>query len=166
MTYSIYHIEGDKIGLTDNMKERMRAQGYTEWEILEEHTCIFTASERELELQRQYGYKVDTVPYWKVVKSNQCPIARAKTSASLKGIKRNFTREHQQKASRAGHLVKLEKGTYDDIGRQKRKLTFEDAEAIRVLCNNGMRHRDAAKEYGVSQRTIGCIVNFKIYKKP
>ena len=163
--YYIYYIEGQKIGVTDNMKERMRAQGFTKWEILETHTCIYEVSDREQELQRQYGLPVDTIPYWKVVKSNQCPIARAKTSAGLKGIKRNHTREHQQKASRAGHIAKLEKGTYDDIGRKKRKLTFEDAEAIRKLCNDGMKQRDAAKEYNVSQRTINCIVNYKIYKK-
>lgn len=65
MTYTIYHIPGVKIGCTANLEVRMKWQGFTEWQILEEHTDIYIASDRELELQKQYGYKVDDRPYWK-----------------------------------------------------------------------------------------------------
>ena len=61
--YFIYHIKGIKIGVSTNPKKRVENQGYTEYEILEEHTCIDTVSTRELELQKQYGYRVDTTPY-------------------------------------------------------------------------------------------------------
>ena len=40
----------------------------TVYEVLETHTDIFIASDREILLQRRYGYKVDTVPYWKTIK--------------------------------------------------------------------------------------------------
>ena len=62
-TYYIYHIPKVKIGCTTNPKRRIEEQGYSKFEILEEHTCIDTASIREQELQKEYGYKVDIAPY-------------------------------------------------------------------------------------------------------
>ena len=61
--YYIYHIKGVKIGCTGNAKRRVKEQGYTEYEVLETHTDIVTASEREIELQKEYGYEVDDTPY-------------------------------------------------------------------------------------------------------
>jgi hypothetical protein len=63
--YYIYHIKGVKIGVSEEPERRVNNQGYTDYEILEEHTCIFCVSDREQELQRHNGYKVDQVPYWK-----------------------------------------------------------------------------------------------------
>ena len=63
--YSIYHIPTIKIGCSNEVENRVKGQGYTEYEILEEHECIYTASNREIELQKEYGYKVDRIPYWK-----------------------------------------------------------------------------------------------------
>jgi hypothetical protein len=62
-TYYIYHIPGVKIGCTIDIEKRINAQKYTQWEILEEHTDIAIAGIREQELQKQYGYKVDTISY-------------------------------------------------------------------------------------------------------
>ena len=61
--YSIYHIPNVKIGCSTNPKLRVKSQGYSNFEILEEHTCIDTVSKRELELQKEYGYKVDKSTY-------------------------------------------------------------------------------------------------------
>ena len=47
MIYYIYHIPGIKIGCTNQLKKRMKVQGFTDWEILEEHTDISIASNRE-----------------------------------------------------------------------------------------------------------------------
>ncbi len=66
--YTIYHIEGIKIGCTDDIKRRIKQQGYPIYSILEEHDDIMTASNRELELQKEYGYKVDTTPYYQIIK--------------------------------------------------------------------------------------------------
>jgi len=61
--YYIYHIIGKKIGCSKNPNRRVNQQGYTEFEILEQHEDIHIASKRELELQEQYGYKKDTIDY-------------------------------------------------------------------------------------------------------
>ena len=47
----------------------MRDQGFTEWEILEEHTDIYEVSDREIQLQKDYGLTVDKVPYWQSVEN-------------------------------------------------------------------------------------------------
>jgi hypothetical protein len=61
--YYIYHIPGKKIGCTEQPKQRTSKQGFSKYEILETHTDIYKASEREIELQKQYGYAIDKVPY-------------------------------------------------------------------------------------------------------
>ena len=61
--YYIYHIKGVKIGCSTNPKRRAKSKGYLEYQILEIHTNIDTASDREIELQKQYGYPIDTIPY-------------------------------------------------------------------------------------------------------
>jgi hypothetical protein len=65
--YSIYHIEGKKIGCSDDVEFRVKSQGYNQYSILEEHSDIYIASKRELQLQKEYGYKVDRRPYWQTV---------------------------------------------------------------------------------------------------
>jgi hypothetical protein len=65
--YYIYHIEGVKIGCSTRPKQRISTQGYTDYKILETHTDIMIASNREIELQKQYGYVVDRIPYYTTV---------------------------------------------------------------------------------------------------
>ena len=67
--YYIYHIPGIKIGCSKNPKRRVKAQGYTEFIILETHTDIQIASEREISLQKEYGLKVDNTLYKQTVLS-------------------------------------------------------------------------------------------------
>ena len=67
--YEIYHIPNIKIGCTSNLLNRMRVQGFTEWEILETHTDIYEVSDREIQLQKEYGLPVDTIPYWKAIEN-------------------------------------------------------------------------------------------------
>ena len=69
MEYYIYHIQGVKIGMTNSLEKRMSAQRFTEREILETHTCIYEGSRRELELQAEYGYPVDSIPYYKAIEN-------------------------------------------------------------------------------------------------
>ena len=64
--YVIYHIPGKKIGVTNDLYNRVECQqGYEvgEYEILESSDDIDYISKRELELQKKYGYKVDLKPY-------------------------------------------------------------------------------------------------------
>jgi len=71
MTYYIYHIPNVKIGCSTNPKHRVKKQGYSSFKILETHDCIDSASDRERELQKEYGYKVDIVPYKVSVRNRQ-----------------------------------------------------------------------------------------------
>ena len=62
MTYYLYHIPGKKIGVTCDLNNRVTMQqGYTpeEFEVLEVSSDIDYISDREIELQKEYGYKVD-----------------------------------------------------------------------------------------------------------
>jgi NTP pyrophosphatase (non-canonical NTP hydrolase) len=73
MTYCIYHIPGKKIGVANDVQERVvRQQGYSEdeFEILEMSDDISYISTREQELQKYYGYKVDTQRYEDIKNNN------------------------------------------------------------------------------------------------
>tara|TARA_R100001244_G_scaffold116394_1_gene86476 strand:+ start:264 stop:1049 length:786 start_codon:yes stop_codon:yes gene_type:complete len=73
MKYYIYHIPGKKIGVTCDIYNRVTTQqGYEEDEytVLEMSEDIDYISKRELELQKQHGYKVDRKLY-KNLKTNK-----------------------------------------------------------------------------------------------
>ena len=72
--YYIYHIPGKKIGVTRDLNKRVtHQQGYSadEYEVLEQSDDIDYISDREIELQRSYGYKIDLKKYKNL---NQKPI--------------------------------------------------------------------------------------------
>jgi len=74
--YYLYHIPGKKIGVTRNLNHRVTLiQGYkeTEYEVLEQSDDIDYISDREIELQKSYGYKVDMKKY-KNLKFNKMKI--------------------------------------------------------------------------------------------
>ncbi len=65
MTYYIYEIPGIKIGCTTHFSKREKQQSSKgKMVLLETHTDIKKASEREQQLQLQKGYRVDSIPYW------------------------------------------------------------------------------------------------------
>ena len=64
--YFIYHIEGKKIGVTDNPKRRAKQYGLEELKIIETETSAKRAGEKEIEYQKFYGYPVDRKVYHKV----------------------------------------------------------------------------------------------------
>ena len=74
--YYLYHIPGKKIGVTRNLKNRVTLiQGYKEgeYEVLEQSDDIDYISDREIELQKSHGYKVDIRKY-KNLKFNKMKI--------------------------------------------------------------------------------------------
>ena len=96
MKYYIYHIPAVKIGVTKNVKRRViKNQGFSEYEILEEHTDIYKVSDREQQLQKQYGYKVDKIPYWQMSKIGG-------RGGKIQG-KRNVESGHLRNISRMGY---------------------------------------------------------------
>ena len=71
--YYIYHIPGKKIGVTRNLNHRVTLmQGYkeTEYEVLEQSDDIDYISDREIELQKSYGYRKDRTLYKNLFKLN------------------------------------------------------------------------------------------------
>jgi NTP pyrophosphatase (non-canonical NTP hydrolase) len=74
--YYLYHIPGKKIGVTRDLSTRVTLiQGYkeNEYEVLEQSDDIDYISDREIELQKSYGYKVDLKKY-KNLKFNKMKI--------------------------------------------------------------------------------------------
>ena len=64
--YYLYHIPGKKIGVTRNLNNRVTLiQGYnpSEYEVLDQSDDIDYISDKEIELQKSYGYKVDRKLY-------------------------------------------------------------------------------------------------------
>lgn len=98
--YYIYHIPGKKIGCTTNPKRRIEQnQRYKEYQILETHTDINIASQREIELQKQYGYEVDRKPYYKTIKmcskgGISAKLVNAQSKAGKLGGKKNKESGH------------------------------------------------------------------------
>ncbi len=101
--YYIYHIKGIKIGCTNNIQRRMKQQGFVEYEILEEHEDMETASKREKELQKQYGYRIDS-GYALINKLDR--IAGGKASATKQWLE---NREELIKRSKLSKPIMIEK---------------------------------------------------------
>ena len=160
--YYIYEIPGVKIGCTNNVKRRIeKQQGYTNYKVLEHHNDIMEASKREIELQRKYGYKVDTVPYYKTllspttegcrkagkkagktaVESGQlASIAslggkiqgkKNKESGHILNLGKKYGKINGKKAVESGQLASIQSLGGKIAGKLRRKLTFEQAEEIR-----------------------------------
>ena len=76
--YYLYHIPGKKIGVTSNLNNRVTLiQGYKadEYEVLDSSDDIDYISDKEIELQKSYGYKIDRQKYNQLIKkSNQMKI--------------------------------------------------------------------------------------------
>jgi NTP pyrophosphatase (non-canonical NTP hydrolase) len=71
--YYLYHIPGKKIGVTRDLNSRVtQQQGYAadEYEVLLTSDDIDFISDKEIELQKSYGYKKDRILYKNLFKSN------------------------------------------------------------------------------------------------
>lgn len=100
-TYTIYHIPGVKVGCTDQEpKARVRAQGHTEFEVLEEWEYASIASIREQALQKEYRYPVDDCDYMSTIQRgflSEQSKAKAKESCRLsEAYKATRTTAHMQ----------------------------------------------------------------------
>ena len=72
--YYLYHIPGKKIGVTCNLNRRVTlTQGYNpdEYEVLDQSDDIDYISEKEIELQQSYGYKINRKKYNELFKFNK-----------------------------------------------------------------------------------------------
>ena len=157
--YYIYHIptfvwkDGliGKIGVSEEPKIRVKSQKYSHYEILETHTDIIEVSRREIELQKQYGYKVDKNPYWKTNKTAKTGVG-GRAAAGKGG--RNNSKENKSKAGKIG-------------GKCRRSITFEDAKMIRKLYSTQKyKQRELGEMYNVSRDVIAMITSNRTYTEP
>lgn len=140
--YYIYHITGVKIGCTINPKHRIqKAQKYNNYEILEIHTDENIAADREIELQKQYGYQVDKRKYNSNFTSNQLSkggINSAKNKSKEEffgGKKAKGTRDNMLKAAKIGRKVFQEKyGTKIEAYDYETKKFIKVFISIRQMC--------------------------------
>ena len=109
--YYIYHIPSmPKIGTSINPEERVKAQGYTNYEILEIHEDIYVASRREQELQKEYGYKVDNLKYYQTLENQSIEACRrgGKKAGRINGPiqgRKNVESGHLQSISSKGGKI-------------------------------------------------------------
>ena len=143
--YYIYHIPGVKIGCSNQPEYRVNKQGYTYFEILEKHSDIYKASEREIELQKEYGYDIDTVPYY-ISKNNRKKFTKEESDRGRETmIKNGFFKEWYKKgvANRIRSVAKCDKITgeiievYNSVSDAARSINREgNTTTICSCCNN------------------------------
>jgi hypothetical protein len=153
--FKIYHIptfvhKNGKIGKigctnTSDAKHRVTEQGYTNYEILETHTDIYEASDREIELQIQYGYPVDKIHYWKTIKM-------ATTEDRSKGGKIGGKTQGRKNVE-SGHLDRI---------REKRSSSCI---AIRLADNTHIEYssqNEAGRELGIDLGNINKVLRGRL----
>ena len=112
LTYYLYHIPGKKIGVTRNLISRVvDQQGYSldEVEVLDQSTDIDYKSDRELELQQSYGYRVDRQKY------KDLYINKTQIFTQLNKMKINAT---EQTSTFPVPLSKLKGRLMDELGKE------------------------------------------------
>lgn len=176
-TYYIYHIPNfkwkktkklGKIGCTDDLEKRMKEQCVTKYEVLETHSDIYIASDRELQLQKEYGYPVDNKPYWKIVElSSVAGKARAKQimeNGDWYEISQiGNSKENRKKASEKLKKTIIEKGLHKGEKNSRAKLSESDVAKIRKIYESGEITNKAklGRLFGVSDSMIRYIVQYK-----
>ena len=113
--YYLYHIPGKKIGVTRNLNHRVTLiQGYKEdeYEVLEQSDDINYISDREIELQKSYGYKRDRTLYKNLFKLNMKVNPTEQTSTfpvPLNKLKGNLIDNLGMEWKTPGYSFKLER---------------------------------------------------------
>jgi hypothetical protein len=114
--YYIYHIptfkqkDGSigKIGTSIDPKLRVKKQKYIDYEILFVSANKEEASNKEIELQKQYGYRVDKTPYYVTIKM-------ATKKSCSKGGKKHVE---------SGHLTKLQQKCRKTVLQYTKSVEF------------------------------------------
>ena len=130
--YYLYHIIGKKIGVTRNLNTRVTLmQGYKEgeYEVLEQSDDIDYISDREIELQKSYGYKRDRTLYKNLFKLNMKVNPTDQTSTfpvPFNKLKGNLLDNLGMEWKTPGYSFKLEKEHVPWILANARTSMFND----------------------------------------
>ena len=155
--YYIYHIKGVKIGCSTEPYKRAIKQGYTKYDILETHTDIDVASKREQELQKQYGYRVDTVPY-SISRKHWASKAGKIGGNTHSDLRNKRCSELGKKTGKKNALLMIKnRRSYKGEGNHKCKITETKAQEIldyyNKLVNTGHR------KYGLLTNVVNHFSN-------
>ena len=114
--YYIYHIPGKKVGCTKRLEQRLKEQKLklSDCDRIITTSCIKKASQIELELQIEYGYKVDAVNYEKMYEF------------SKKGKRDNLTFEDRSRGGKAHKGRKISE-EYKEIFKKNFKKASDAA---------------------------------------
>jgi len=152
--YYLYHIPGKKIGVTRDLNTRVTLiQGYkpSEYEVLDQSDDVDYISDKEIELQKSYGYKVD----------------RKKYKNLFKKMKINVT---EQTSTFAMPLNKLKGHLMDNIGMswETSHGTFElDMQTIKWITDNAkMSMYNDKRSYIYNKAFAEFLEKVKLHKKP
>jgi len=130
--YYLYHIPGKKIGVTRNLNTRVTLmQGYkeNEYEVLEQSDDIDYISDREIELQKSYGYKRDRTLYKNLFKLNMKVNPTEQTSTfpvPINKLKGNLLDNLGMEWKTPDYSFKLEKEHINWIVANARTSMFND----------------------------------------
>ena len=130
--YYLYHIPGKKIGVTRNLRTRVTLmQGYKEgeYEVLEQSKDIDYISDREIELQKSYGYKRDRTLYKNLFKLNMKVNPTEQTSTfpvPINKLKGNLLDNLGMEWKTPGYSFKLQKEHIPWILANARTSMFND----------------------------------------
>ena len=152
--YYLYHIPGKKIGVTRNLNNRVTLiQGYkpNEYEVLDQSDDIDYISDKEIELQKSYGYKVD----------------RKKYKNLFKKMTINVT---EQTSTFAVPLNKLKGHLMDNIGMswETSHGTFElDMQTIKWITDNAkMSMYNDKRSYIYNKAFSEFLYKVELHNKP
>ena len=141
MTYYLYHIPGKKIGVTQDLEERVhKQQGYYpgEYDIIEKSDDIDFISEGEQLMQSWYGYKVDEVPYNKLKCNNMninateqtttfpCPISKLKEQL-MDNIGMKWKTDHGEFSITKSTIDWIMRNVKESMYNEKRSYVYNKA---------------------------------------
>ena len=190
MKYKIYHIpdyvysDGSvgKIGTTCQIKRRMKANlkksmfHFDYWEIIEEHNDKYKASVREIELQKQYGYKEDTIQYHSTIEMS------SKGGKATTGSFNYWDKKKHLQAAYKGHAGLMARGDWKDLykksrqtfksngktrGSKNHRSVFSDQDICDIKNewnSTDINIRDLAIKYNVVNSVMSNIIRNKTYQ--
>ena len=179
MTYVIYHIPGKKIGVTNNVKYRVEEQqGYNEgeYEILAMSDDIDYVSHKELELQREYGYRVDEKLY-KQLKFNQmninvteqtttfpCPVNKLKGQL-MDNKEMKWETEHGECSITDASITWIMNNVVTSKYNKERCYVYNKAFARWFDNNDAYPRTGALSPTGVRQQNAKAIAHFDLIRE-
>ena len=156
--YYLYHIPGKKIGVTRDLNTRVTLiQGYSssEYEVLDQSDDINYISDKEIELQKSYGYKVDRKKYKNLFKKMKINVTE---QTSTFAVPLNKLKGHLM--DNLGMSWETSHGTFQ-LDMQTTKWITDNAVTSMYNDNRSYIYNKAFAEYFKSVRSLK-----KCSKKP